>query len=181
MMLKTAYCTTIKPLFTTTCVSIRRPSSSGRGCTSFWNHLVCFQVFNTASKSRHSCLVSDKMSTRREQVLKYCAPCLLFNGSFSKSIAFVPTTELRSGLADQSHVSKLFPWWMMINSPSLGFWILSVLEVQIHYCHVSLGNKVCVKFNRMIISPIRKWNKHFIWFLFGNRHSGVLILSYRQS
>lgn len=44
-MLKTAYCTTIKPLFTTTCVSIRRPSSSERDCTSSWNRLVRFQVF----------------------------------------------------------------------------------------------------------------------------------------
>lgn len=49
MMLKTAYCTTIKPLFTTTCVSIPRPSSSERGSTSFWSHLVSFKVFNTTS------------------------------------------------------------------------------------------------------------------------------------
>lgn len=49
MMLKTAYCTTIKPSFTTTCVSIRRPSSSERGCTSFWNRSVSFQVLNSTS------------------------------------------------------------------------------------------------------------------------------------
>lgn len=35
--------------------------------------------------------------------------------------AFVGGRDLRSGLPVQSHVSKLFPWWMMIHSPSLDF------------------------------------------------------------